>query len=48
MTFPIEPAQTVFLHQPIRPVRSDVIGEVVMMEHWHELMRGNPGAEPVY
>ena len=33
---------TVFDHTPIRPVRQDVIGEVVFMDAWLELMAAEP------
>lgn len=30
--------ETCFSHTPVRPVRQDVLGEVVFMEHWLKLM----------
>lgn len=38
MTSPAEQEEAVFTHEPIRPVRQDVIGEVVFMAQWKALM----------
>lgn len=38
MSSPADQEEAVFSHHPVRPVRQDVLGEVVFMEHWLKLM----------
>jgi len=38
MSSPAEQEETVFSHDPVRPIRQDVVGEVVFMANWLKLM----------